>query len=843
MHPTSIQDLLPLVEQPSRYLGTEINRVLKDPASVKLKFLFAFPDRYEIGTSHFGIQILYPILNREPDVLAERVFAPAPDMAGQMKAAGVPLSALESGRPARQFDIIGFSLLYELNYTNVLAMLELAGIPFRSQDRDEGDPLIIGGGPCTCNPEPVADFFDALVIGDGEKVLPEMARKWIQWHEGGRQDRAALLRDWAGSTGVYIPSLYRVHYDDSGLQRISPMAGAPERVRRAVIDDLDAADFPDRPLVPFGKPVHDRLRIEIGRGCTRGCRFCQAGMIYRPVRERSLDTLIKLCETSLSHTGYEDLSLLSLSTSDYGCIGPLLEQLMLQGEGPPVAVSFPSFRAGTLSPELMALVKRVRKTGFTIAAEAGSQRLRDVINKNIGEDDILRTVADAFRLGWQVIKLYFMVGLPTECEQDLEAIVSLMKQLNGLPGARGRRGRINISVNTFIPKSHTPFQWAGQLSVDSARDRVRWLQNRLNLPRVQFKWQAPEASYLEGLLARGDRRLSGLLEAAYHRGCWFDGWSDQFRFDRWQLAMTEALEVSPDHFVTRQRDPLEPLPWDHIDIGVSKDWLRAELDKSLTGAATADCRGGECQGCGVCDFERVLPKVHAASDRPPSATTGGKAQANGFYKRLCVTYSKKGNARFFGHLELMNILLRALRRAGIPMKYSQGFHPLPKVSFDNPLPLGMASQGESFWLTVPGHISPGFVKERLNPQLPEGLAVLSVHLAPRRERQAENCFISYEITLSDGVFDRRCLEWFQNQETLMVSRAKKGGKIRHIDLKQAVQEIRIVSPERLDLTLRAVPGQSVRPADVLDRIFSLSEQSSRRAVVVKKDSRPSLAPV
>jgi radical SAM family uncharacterized protein/radical SAM-linked protein len=833
----SIQDLLPLVEQPSRYLGTEFNVVRKDPQAVKLKFLFAFPDRYEIGTSHFGIQILYPILNRQPDILAERVFAPAPDMAEKMKSKGVPLSGLESGRPARQFDIIGFSLLYELNYTNVLAMLDLASIPFRSLDRDEGDPLIIAGGPCTFNPEPVADFFDAMVIGDGEEVLPEMARKWIQWEEGRRKDRSELLRDWSRTSGVYIPSFYRPRYDENGFQRISPVEGAPERVSRAVVADLDSAAFPDRPLVPFGKPVHDRLRLEISRGCTRGCRFCQAGMIYRPVRERSLDTLLKLCDSALSNTGYEDLSLLSLSTSDYGCIGPLLDRLMAGREDWPVAVSLPSFRAGTMSPELMRLVKRVRKTGFTIAAEAGSQRLRDVINKNIREADILQTVADAFSLGWQVIKLYFMVGLPTEEPADLEALVSLMKRLHGLPGARGRRGKINISVNTFIPKSHTPFQWEGQLSIDAARERIRWLQERLTLPRVQFKWQAPEASFLEGLLARGDRRLSGLLEAAYRRGCQFDGWSDQFHFDRWQEAMDEVLEVSPDWFVTRRRDPMEPLPWDHLHMGVEKDWLRAELEKSLGGEETPDCRHGACQGCGVCDFERIAPRVFSASQCQPVAPAGEKAQTDGFYKRVCVTYSKQGNARFFGHLELMNILLRAIRRAGIPVKYSEGFHPLPKISFDNPLPLGMASLGEFFWLMVPGHITPGFVKERLNPQLPEGLVVEEVHLAPRKQRQASICYTSYEITLPEALLDHRRIDWFRNQETLPVSLFRKGGKPRRVDLKQAIKEIRVQSSHRLDLTLIRAPGQNVRPSDVLQHVFLLPEQSCLGAVVLKRESQ------
>ncbi|MGD9174714.1 MAG: TIGR03960 family B12-binding radical SAM protein, partial [Desulfobacterales bacterium] len=436
----TIEDILPLVKKPSRYLGGEINQVKKDPTSVKLRFALAFPDLYEIGTSHFGMQILYHILNSHADIAAERVFAPGMDMDRHLRAAGLRLFSLESRHPLDHFDIIGFSLLYELNYTNILTILELSGIPFYAARRDESFPLIIAGGPCTCNPEPVADFFDALVIGDGESVILQLAECWLEWKKNSSSNKDALLKLWSTIEGVYIPAFFKPHYDDCGFQRLEPRYVDYTRVTRTLVADLDRVAFPHKPIIPFGKPVHDRLRLEVARGCTRGCRFCQAGMIYRPVRERSPDSLTDLCDQSISSTGYEDISLLSLSTGDYGCIVPLMERLMLRYASQNVAVSLPSLRAGTLTPELMELIKTVRKTGFTIAPEAGSQRLRDVINKNISDTEIIKTVKDAFDLGWQVIKLYFMIGLPTETEADLKALVDLVKSLRQIKKTAGRRG-------------------------------------------------------------------------------------------------------------------------------------------------------------------------------------------------------------------------------------------------------------------------------------------------------------------------------------------------------------------------------------------------------------------
>ena len=465
----SLDDILPFVEQPSRYLGSEVNTIKKDLGQVKLRFALAFPDLYEIGTSHFGMQILYNILNAHADIAAERVFAPAVDMEARLRETGQPLFSLESHEPLNHFDIVGFSLLYELNYTNVLNILDLAGIPFLAADREAAHPLVIGGGPCTCNPEPVADFFDAIVVGDGENIIMQMAEAWISWKKDPAADRPSLLKNWSQIEGVYVPSFFEPGYDNNGFQTVVPRMPDYTQVSRAIVGDLDQIPFPVEPIIAYGRPVHDRLRLEVSRGCTRGCRFCQAGMIYRPVRERSPEQLVSLAARSIAATGYEDISLLSLSTGDYGCIAPLMEQLMVNFEPDNVAISLPSLRAGTLTPELMKLIKKVRKTGFTIAPEAGSQRLRDVINKNINESEIVNTVQNAFDLGWQVIKLYFMIGLPTETQEDLEALVELVKKLRKIKGSKGRRGKINVSVATFIPKAHTPFQWADQLSLAESK--------------------------------------------------------------------------------------------------------------------------------------------------------------------------------------------------------------------------------------------------------------------------------------------------------------------------------------------------------------------------------------
>ncbi len=834
MRSTHIQDILPLVDAPSRYLGSEINTIKKDPRKVKLKVAMAFPDLYEIGTSHFGLQILYHILNRHPAILAERVFTPAADMEGFLRERGLPLQALESGRPLAQFDILGFSLLYELNYTNVLMMLELAGLPFKSADRDQRHPLVIAGGPCTCNPAPVADFFDAIVVGDGEEVLLQMAEAWIDWHQNGGRSRENLLKHWSQLTGVYVPALYDRMCDGE------PAAG-PTRVHRAVLGDLDGADFPTAPIVPFSRPVHDRLRLELARGCTRGCRFCQAGMIYRPVRERHPATVMRQCEQSLAKTGYDDISLLSLSTGDYRCIAPLMEQMIHRYACDHVALSLPSLRAGTLTPELMAHIKAVRKTGFTIAPEAGSQRLRDVINKNITAQDIHQTVQDAFGLGWNLIKLYFMVGLPTEQQADLEELVSLARELSQIRTPGRKKNTINVSVATMIPKPHTPFQWASQISIAEGWQKINWIREALRSPHIRLKWQNPEVSYIEGLMARGDRRMAELILCAYRNGCRLDGWSDHFRFDLWQKSI-EEVGLDADDIVYRERASTEDFPWDHIDMRVKRSYLWDEWQRGLRGDTTGDCRDGACQDCGVCDFSDIKPRIHSTKGFNAAGKTEPKQPVADF-QPFSVSFSKTGKGRFWGHLEMVNIFIRALRRAGIRVKFSAGFHPKPKLVFDDALPIGMESLVETMLFSPEAGWAPQELVSRLNAELPEGLRITDCQPYDKKNQPVTRSVV-YRVTLSNSdSFDPQAVQRFEAAESVDYAKTNRKGLLKKINLKAMVKRIDLLGSETLEMECLAHSGGFIRPDIVLKHVCALSSEAIRGARVVKlRYGQPSSSP-
>ncbi len=827
-----IQEILSFVEQPSRYLGTEINAIKKKPDTVSLRIALSFPDLYEIGTSHFGLLILYHVLNQHKKIAAERVFAPSLDMEAQLRASKIPVLSLETQTPLRQFDIIGFSLLYELNYTNILSILDLSNIPFCASQRDVSLPLIIAGGPCTCNPEPVADFFDAMVIGDGENVILEMCDIWLKWKKDSGDDKESLLKQWSRLEGVYVPAYFEPRIDASGYQILVPKFSNYTQVDRTIIKDLDHAPFPQSPIVPFGRPIHDRLRLEVSRGCTRGCRFCQAGIIYRPVRERSMEALVTLANKALAATGYEDISLLSLSTGDYACIVPLLECLMAQFEASRIAVSLPSLRAGTLTKELMRLIKKVRKTGFTIAPEAGSPRLRDVINKNITDEDIKDTVKNAFDLGWQLIKLYFMIGLPTETQDDLQAMVDLIKDLRKFRGSQNHKRKINVSLATFIPKPHTPFQWAPQNTLAKSCEKLEWIKNELNLPGVHLKWQNPQVSLLEGLWSRGDRRLSRLLIAAYDRGCKFDGWSDNFGFNAWMETCAE-VGIDIDFYTVRIRDVFEPLPWDHINTRVKKNFLRQEWERALKCKPTQDCRDGDCNNCGVCDFESVEPKIFQNRRRSSVKLEKTKNNNVSTYSRYKISYSKRGQARFFGHLEMVKIFLRAIRRAAIPVKYSQGFHPKPVVSFEDPLPIGMESVNELMYISVPQEVSRQSIIDGLNRHLPDGLFIHDCQHAQMRKIKAAETPATYDVSIDYRLFEREVASRFLQKTAFAIIRTNKKGQRKKIDLRAEVLTMDVFSPNHLQMTLRTSKGATVRPTEILKFVFHLSDSQIRCARVVK----------
>lgn len=597
------KEILPRVQRPSRYLGTEWNAVHKDWERVAVKMAFIFPDLYEVGMSYLGLHILYGLVNSQPDFLLERVFAPAPDLEKLLRTHHLPLFSLESYRPMWEFDLLGFTLPYEMDYTNVLNLLDLAGLPLRTSARKEEEPLVAGGGICTVNPEPLAPFFDFFVLGEGEEVLLEVLTL-LKEVKGGRKrvPRREFLQEAIKIPGIYVPSAYEVTYTFLGtIAQVTPkQKGAPAKVFRRVVKDLETAYFPTRPVVPFTEVIHDRAMLEIMRGCTRGCRFCQAGMLYRPVRERSLTTLQKQAEALIQATGYEEIALTSLSSTDYTTIQPLVNQLTSWLAAKGVNISLPSLRTDTFSVELAQAVQRVRRSGLTFAPEAGTQRLRNVINKGVTEADLLQTAAAAFQAGWRRIKLYFMIGLPTETFTDLDGIVELSRAVLALSRKYlgGKTGELELSVASFVPKPQTPFQWEAQDSLALLKEKQAYLQTKLRGRSLSCHAQEAELSFLEAAFARGDRNLAEVLETAWRKGCRFDSWREHFRFQTWQEAFS-SCGCDPAFYASRPRTREEVFPWDHLDFGVKKAYLWEELEKARAGVTTPDCRTG-CLNCGVC---------------------------------------------------------------------------------------------------------------------------------------------------------------------------------------------------------------------------------------------------
>ncbi len=600
----TVEKILPRVSKPTRYLGDEWNTIKKEHSSVDVTALLAFPDIYEVGMSHLGLKILYYIINNNKDMLAERVYAPWTDMEEEMRQEGVPLFSLESKTSARKFDILGFTLQFELSYTNILNMLELAQIPLLAEKRDESYPLIIGGGPGAFNPEPIAPFFDLFFLGEGEENIVTFLALYKEYKRSGQVSRLDFLKKIARLPGFYVPSFYKDSYDKEGnfLGTKSLLPEAPGEIKKTYIKDLDEAPFPEEFIVPYMDIVHDRLMLEIFRGCTRGCRFCQAGMIYRPVRERSIERLkalaLKLVETS----GYEEMSLSSLSSSDYSRILDLVKELSADLKKKGVNLSLPSLRLDSFSLQLAEEVQKVRKSGLTFAPEAGTQRLRDVINKNINEEDILMTLEEAFRAGWSTVKLYFMIGLPTETEEDIKGISELSHRVLKLGRSIvGNRTKVTVNTSTFVPKPHTPFQWVPQITRDEMREKQNYLRNSLRGRGLKYNWHDPANSFLEGVLSRGDRRLAQAIEKAFKLGCKFDSWSEFFDLDKWSQAFEEE-GINPLYYTEGFNSSDAPLPWDHLQSGVNKNYLAKEYEKALQGETSPDCRQGKCIGCGVTSF-------------------------------------------------------------------------------------------------------------------------------------------------------------------------------------------------------------------------------------------------
>ncbi|MDD4601207.1 hypothetical protein SDC9_09024 [bioreactor metagenome] len=596
--------ILSRVMKPARYTGNEVNSIKKDHAVVDVTVVLALPDVYEVGMSNLGLKILYQILNKRADTAAERVYAPWIDMETEMRARNIPLFSLESFKPVREFDIFGFSLQYEMIYTNVLNMLNLAGIPLLAAERTETDPLVIAGGPTAFNPEPVADFFDLFVIGEGEEVIEEVVETYGSWKKAGKPGgRSGVLKEMAKLSGIYVPVLYDVEYNDDGtVANVIPnCAEAPPIVTKRVIKDLNEVEFATKPVVPYLDIVHDRMMLELFRGCTRGCRFCQAGVIYRPVRERRPEKLVELAQQLVDNTGYNEISLTSLSSADYSHLHEIVQAFLTRFQQQGVSVSLPSLRIDSFSIELAQEVQAVRKSGLTFAPEAGSQRMRDVINKGVTEADLEKAVSAAFKAGWSTVKLYFMIGLPTETDEDVEGIAKLAyRVLNLYKEIKGRRGaKVTVSVSSFVPKSHTSFQWFGQNTTADIERKQRLLKEKFRDKSISFNWHDARTSLLEGVFSRGDRRLSKVLLLAWQNGAKFDGWSEHFKFNAW-LEAFKVAGLEPEFYANRERNQAEVLPWDHIACGVDKQFLIREYQNAVAEAHTADCRRDSCSACGVC---------------------------------------------------------------------------------------------------------------------------------------------------------------------------------------------------------------------------------------------------
>lgn len=781
-----LDPVLPTVEKPGRYIGLERNVTRKDLPAVSVSLALAFPDTYEIGMSHTGLKILYELVNRRPDFACERVYAPWTDLEAKMRERGIPLFSTESFARVSDFDVLGFSLQAELNYSNILNMLDLAGLPVWQRERREGDPIVLGGGPCTANPEPIADFFDAFLIGDAEEALLRLLDACREGRGLGLSRRDLLAR-LACVEGVYVPSFYDVTYREDGkiaaITRNDPRA--PERPKRTWVPVLKPAYYPDKPMVPSVEIVQDRLGLEVMRGCTQGCRFCQAGYWYRPVRELDPGDVAEMTKKFIAESGWSEVGLLSLSTADYSQIEPLVKCLAPQLAERRVSISLPSLRAEAFSVGLADAVSEVRKSGFTFAPETGSDRLRRVINKTFTNADMVAAADVAFARGWDLIKVYTMIGLPTETQPDLDELVKLVEDILAQGRKHGRKD-VNVSVGSFVPKSWTPFQWAPFDGVETLQRKLSYLKERIRRVRgAKMKWHEPREAEIECVLSRGDRRMARVLHTAWKSGVKFDGWTEHFRYDLWNRAF-EAEGIPKDSYL-RAYDLDEVLPWDVLDVSITKRFLQVELVKAKKEMRTEDCKWGHCYACGVPgngedtvlarSMPGTLPTISPAVSEPqdpasyrdvakgaayrqkampdlPAATRARGAQSARTFRHR-VTFTKTGDARFLSHRNTMDVLERAIRAAGLPARYSEGFNPHMKLSMGPALPLGLESRHEVFDVEGIAPFGPD-AAPAISEKLPPGIMVAEVRELAPEERALSKAVKSarYTVRLDTEYFHR-----------------------------------------------------------------------------------------
>ncbi len=821
----NLEEILKQVEKPGRYLGGEWNEIKKDPQSVRAKIALVFPDLYEIGMSYLGQKILYDILNHHPSFLAERVFAPWVDLEKKLRLHKLPLFSLENKIPLYEFDAVGFSLLYELNYSNILTILELGNIPFLHQERNSEHPLILAGGPAAFNPEPLAEIFDLFLIGDGEEAFSQIIEVFTTLKAKG-VDRGRIWRELAKIQGVYVPSLYIPYRPTrSSLLVVKPRPKLPEKIQKRILFPFDKAPFPEKIIVPNVKVVFDRVAVEVERGCPQRCRFCQASSIYSPSRVKDPSFIIKNVLRSLCSTGYEEASLTSLSISDYPYLDEIVKTLMNTLEEKNISLSLSSLRPGGLSEGVVRSIIKVKKTGFTIVPEAGTERLRRVINKRLDDEELRKAVENAFSQGWKLLKLYFMVGLPTEREEDLEGIVSLVEEIIRI-GYKILKSapKINLSISSFIPKPHTPFQWLGMGSEDVLRDKHRFLKSRLKkYPFVRFKDQSLKNSLLEAIFSRGDRDLTKVLIEAWQRGARFDSWTDLFTFRIWE----EAFRVHRiDHH--RYLGPLDKddvLPWDHIDTGLKKSHLWKELEKALREEWTDSCADTPCHTCQGCSFSSIVRETDGGPIRISRESFPSFGQKTDKVIRYRAFYTKDEKARYFSHLDVNNALQRSFRRAGIPVIYSEGFHPKMNLTFLSALPLGMTSKKELVEFKSCSVLPEKEFVSRVNTYLPSGLRFYCLDRLQNHEPSLHKSLKTLVYTID--------LEAPSASDVL--GEAESGGIDKAWDkiemrakalLKEADETLQKIFLDRnnkkITLSVRYSGGEkSIRPQDLAERILGV----------------------
>ncbi|MBI4665029.1 MAG: TIGR03960 family B12-binding radical SAM protein [Nitrospinae bacterium] len=840
---TRFERILSSIRKPTAYLGTEKNSVRKDHKAVSASMALAFPDIYDIGMSHLGLKILYHVINREPDLLAERVFAPEEDFAELIQKDGITLPSLETKTPLSSFDIVGFTIPYELSYTTILWMLDLAGIPIWAKDRDDSMPLIIGGGAGVYNPEPIADFFDLFFLGDGENGAVEIMRAVSAMKHAPKKEKLLAL---SKIPGVYVPSFFDVSYNGDGTVReIKPLIPGYEKAVRVFLPTLAESPYPFDLVAPFGQPVHDRLNVEIDRGCAQGCRFCQAGTTYRPARERTPEQVMEIVETALAQTGYDEVSMTSLSAGDYSKIGELLTALMDKYAHERVSVSMPSLRAATVTEDIVKQVGRVRHSTFTIAAEAASQRLRNVINKKVSDEDIFHVAGLLLENDFQSLKLYFMIGLPTETWEDVEAIYTLADRLANFSVNRRRFKNINVSVSNFVPKAHTAFQWQGQEPQELLKEKKERLfalmkRNR----RLTFKWHDSRMSHMEAVFSRGDRTLARAVEEAYKMGARLDPWTERFDFNRWMKAF-EKVNLDSRHFANRSYDITDMLPWNHIDTGLSLKYFTKELECAQNGIITADCKVDKCLACGL-DPRKCFKPYEWQPYVTPEVNKAPEAPIESYRYRL--VFQKTGYGRFFGHLELQKIIYRSIRVARLPIAFSLGFSPHPKIAFGPALPQGVESLEEFLEVELWEGKNCDELVESLNGAMPGGIRFVRCEFLP--VTPAGKVSVNSQISgftyraatpLPPEVI-KTALERFNNATTAIVSRVKENS-VKELDVKNFTSRVEL-GEQPGDILFESrfnQQGGTVKPYEILQWLFPAEDVRSWRVIktgaIIQPDRR------